>query len=63
MEVFLEETQETRQLDADTVQELLKKLNINPTTVIVSRNGSLLIESQKLEKEDKIEILPVVSGG
>ena len=45
------------------VLDLLKKLNINPVTVIVSRNNELILEDEKLNDNDEIKILSVISGG
>ena len=45
------------------VIDLLKKLNINPVTVIVSRNNELVLEDEKLKNNDEIKILSVISGG
>ena len=46
-----------------TVSDLLKKLNINPVTVIVTRNNELILEDEKLNNNDEIKILSVISGG
>lgn len=48
---------------ASTIYDLLKKLGINPVTVIVSRNNELVLEDEKLNNSDKIRILSVISGG
>lgn len=48
---------------ASTIYDLLKKLSINPVTVIVSRNNELVLEDEKLNNSDKIRILSVISGG
>ena len=45
------------------VSDLLKELNINPVTVIVSRNNELILEDEKLKDNDEIRILSVISGG
>ena len=45
------------------VIDLLKKLNINPVTVIVSRNNELILEDERLNNNDEIRILSVISGG
>ena len=45
------------------VNDLLKKLEINPVTVIVSRNNELILEDEKLNHNDEIKILSVISGG
>ena len=49
--------------DNAIVLDLLKKLDINPVTVIVSRNSELILEDEKLNNNDKIKILSVISGG
>ena len=54
----------TLELESNSlVADLLKKLNINPVTVIVSRNNELILEDEKLNNEDEIKILSVISGG
>ena len=45
------------------IADLLKKLNINPVTVIVSRNNELILDDEKLNDNDEIKILSVISGG
>jgi len=45
------------------VKDLLSKLNINPVTVIVSRNDEIVLENEKLNEKDEIKILSVISGG
>ena len=45
------------------VKDILKKLKINPVTVIVSRNNELIMEDEKLNNNDQIRILSVISGG
>ncbi|MBI3035541.1 MoaD/ThiS family protein [Candidatus Woesearchaeota archaeon] len=52
------------ELDSDSlVMDLLRKLGINPVTVIVSRNNELILEDEKLNNNDEIRILSVISGG
>ena len=46
-----------------SVSDLLKELMINPVTVIVSRNNELILEDEKLNDNDEIKILSVISGG
>jgi|TARA_Y100000310_G_scaffold22935_2_gene21957 thiamine biosynthesis protein ThiS len=45
------------------VKDLLNQLNINPVTVIVSRNNELILEDEKLNNNDELKILSVISGG
>lgn len=49
--------------DGSLVSDLLKKLNINPVTVIVSRNSELILEDEKLNDNDEVRVLSVISGG
>ena len=46
-----------------TVKDLLARLNINPVTVIVSKNNELILEDEKLNDKDDIKIISVISGG
>ncbi len=48
---------------AGTVASLLSSLDINPETVLVSRNGEIVTEDVVLKDSDDIKILSVVSGG
>jgi len=45
------------------VSDLMKELKINPVTVIVSRNNELILEEERLQNNDEIKILSVISGG
>jgi len=45
------------------VFELLKKLEISPEEVIVIRDKKVLVEDEKLNENDEIEIIKVISGG
>jgi sulfur carrier protein ThiS len=45
------------------VFELLKKLEISSEEVIVIRDKKVLVEDEKLNENDEIEIIKVISGG
>jgi sulfur carrier protein len=45
------------------VSKLLETLGINPETVLVIRNDTLVVGDERLEEPDTIEIRPVISGG
>ena len=45
------------------VARLLETLGINPETVLVIRNDTLVTHDARLEDPDTIEIRPVISGG
>jgi len=63
MKVFIDKTNEYKEVDASTVKELIRKLNINPTTIIVTKNNELVTEEEKITNKDEIKILSVISGG
>lgn len=46
-----------------TIKGLLKKMGINPVTVIVSKNNDVVLEDEKLKDKDEIKIISVISGG
>lgn len=55
-----------RQLDVDgvsRVEDLLRRLEILPGTVLVIRGDQLLTDDARLEASDEIELRAVVSGG
>jgi len=56
-------TNTTIDFNKSTVNDLLNQLNINPETVLVTRNNEVLTEDETLENNNTIEILSVVSGG
>ncbi len=49
--------------EASDVGSLLKKLNLNPEEYVVSINGKIVLEDEKLREGDKVKLYPVVSGG
>lgn len=63
MKVYIEQTGKNVSIKAPSVGALLKKLNINPVTVLIVKNGTLVTEDSKLTEKDKVKILSVVSGG
>ena len=45
------------------IKNLLEKMNINPVTVLVGKNGEIVPETDSVKKGDKIEIIRTISGG
>jgi sulfur carrier protein len=45
------------------VRELLVELGIDPDTVLVIRDRTLLTREERLADDDRLEIRPVISGG
>jgi thiamine biosynthesis protein ThiS len=46
-----------------TVKDLLNKMEINPITVIVSRDNAIITEDEKLNDKDKLKLISIISGG
>ena len=46
-----------------SVKDLLIKININPVTVIVSRDDNIILEDEKLKDKDNLKLISVISGG
>jgi len=66
IKVYIDKDRKNEELeleDNSPVKEMLKKLNINPVTVIVSRNNTLILEDEKLNDKDELKVLSVISGG
>ena len=59
-----ENKEKTIELDINTsVKDLLTKMDINPVTVIVSRDSNIITEDEKINDNDKIKLISVISGG
>ena len=63
MKVFIERSNEYKEVKANTVKEILEKLKLNATAVLVVKNGTLVTEDAKLKDSDEIKVLSVISGG
>jgi sulfur carrier protein len=46
-----------------TIRKALQKLNIEPDSVLATRNGELLTDDEILKEGDEIKLVPVISGG
>ena len=64
MDVFIERKKQTINLKfTGTVNQLLKKINQNPESVLVVVNNELVTNDYKLKNSDSVKILSVISGG
>jgi sulfur carrier protein len=45
------------------VREVLRRLDVIPETVLVIRDGELLMKTDLVGEDDTIELRPVISGG
>jgi thiamine biosynthesis protein ThiS len=64
MKVYIERKKESKEITfSGKGSELLKKLKINPQTVLLAKNGEIVTEDETLTDKDTVKILSVVSGG
>ena len=64
MQVYIEKTNESKKMKfRGTVSELLRAMNMNPESVIVVKNNTVVTEDEVLADEDSVRVLSVVSGG
>ena len=63
MKVYVERAHKSVEAKGENVDEILKQLKLNPTTVLVSKNGKIVLGSEKVSTQDEIIIYSVVSGG
>lgn len=46
-----------------TIRSALQKLNLEPDSVLATRNGELLTDDEMIQENDVIKLVPVISGG
>jgi sulfur carrier protein ThiS len=46
-----------------SIEDILKKMKINPVEVIVSKNGRITSELDFVESEDQIRVIRIIHGG
>lgn len=61
--VFIERENETKQVKARNMKEILQKLNINPEEVLTIKNNELVTLDTEVSEKDSIKLLSVISGG
>ncbi len=61
--VFIQRKNENHSLNINSIKEIFEKLNINENEVIIVRNDEVITKDAKLNDNDKIELLSVISGG
>jgi len=61
--IFPDSTTETMVGELDRIGQILDRLGINPSEVIVSRNGKLVPEDAVTGGDDEIRIIRIAHGG
>lgn len=64
MEVYVEKEDKKIEIDfRGTMSGLMKKLKINPETVLLIKNDELVTKDEKVGSKDKVKFVSVISGG
>jgi len=66
IDVFFDKENKEKIIELDvnsSVKDLLAKMDVNPVTVIVSRDDNIITEDEKVNDSDKIRLISVISGG
>ncbi len=63
VKVFIEKENLTKMIKADSIEDVLRKLGINPEVVLVAKNNILVTKKAKIKEGDEIKLLSIVSGG
>jgi len=46
-----------------TVRDVIRRVGLQPNTVLPMRDGKLLTEDTLLDEADEVRLVPVISGG
>jgi sulfur carrier protein ThiS len=64
MKFYIEKTGKKKELSfKGTLKELLAIEGINPTTVVLIKNGEVVLEDEQVGDDDEVQLLSVISGG
>ena len=64
MKLFNEKSQESKDLDFEgTLKELLALEGVNPTTVVLVKNGEVVLDDERVGGDEDVKLLSVISGG
>ena len=66
VKIFLERQNKHENLSIDkeiSMAELMQRMKVNPSEVIVVKNGELVTEDARVKVGDEIKFLAVISGG
>jgi len=64
MDIYIEKADKIVQIPGSmSGKELLKELSINPETVLIVQNGTVVLDTDMLDDTDEVKILSVISGG
>ena len=63
IKVYNERTNENHEVEATTIKEVAKKLEINLNEFLITINNEIAIEDSELKDKDEVKFLSVISGG
>jgi len=50
-------------LKGKTVKQLMKALKLPSENFVISKNGEIVLEDERLKDGDRVKLFPVISGG
>ena len=66
LKIFIEKENKNKTIilkENSKILDILTELKINPVTIIAVKNNEVVTEHETVSKNDKLELLSVVSGG
>ena len=61
--ITLPEGDKTINFNGSTISDLFKHLRLNTEEFIVKKGQNIVVEADKLQNNDKIEFIKIISGG
>ncbi len=54
---------EDKKIHSNSVKNLLNELGVNKETVLVVKNGEIVLEDEEFNQNDDVRVIKVISGG
>ncbi|MCL2156732.1 MAG: MoaD/ThiS family protein [Methanobrevibacter sp.] len=63
--LIFKNNKETRSLanDNTTINDILNDLDLSSETVVAKKNGEIVIEDEKIQDGDEIQLIQIIYGG
>ncbi len=61
--MFIERQNITKEIEVSDIADMLKQLQLNPDTILISVNDKLVTSKAVLKENDQVKLLSVISGG
>jgi len=63
--LIFKNNKETKPLANDniTIKDILEEMNLSSETVVVKKNGEVVVEDEKIQDGDEVQLIQVIYGG